>query len=265
MKGTEVPERTRTLAQVAGTMTGVRQKDNDFGAEMRKELLKEALTTGHNKVYTPDSGDESEGEGRARTILTARQPNSYKAVALTVQAALREMAQYAIPAMDAVATADATNQHANADVILPGGTVLLNNVPVSHLLWLGGTYLPEMRKSIALLPTLDPTKNWTPRLGGVYESDVVTQGSFVKDTVPLVLHPGNDRHPPQVTALEKQVHVGEYASTSLSGAIPAERKKELLDRFDLMISLIRDAAARANHTPAVEVREGEELLKFLLS
>ena len=262
MKGTEVPERTRTLAQVAGTMTGVRQKDNDFGAEMRKELLKEALTTGHNKVYTPDADDSEEG---ARSILTARQPNSYKAVTLTVPAALREMTQYAIPAMDAVATADATNQHANADVILPDGTVLLNNVPVSHLLWLGGTYLPEVRKSIALLPTLDPTKNWTLRDGGIYESDVVTQGSFVKDVVPLVLHPGNDKHPPQVQPIEKQVHVGEYANTSLSGAIYASRKKELLDRFDMVISAIRDAAARANHTPAVEVREGEELLKFLLT
>ena len=259
-----MPEnRTRTLAQVASTMTGLRQKDNDFGAAMRKAVISENLITGHNKVYTPDSGDDS--EERTRTILTARQPNSYKAVAVAVEDALHDMAVYAIPAINAVAVTDRTNQHANADVILPDGTILLHDVPVSHLLWLGGTYLPEMRKTIMLLPVLDPARKWNPREGGIHETDVVIQGSFVKDYVPLILHPGTDKHPPQVEKIERQVHVGEYANTTLSGAVPASRKKDLLDRFDIVITAIKDAVARANHTPVTEVKEGEPLLGFLLA
>ena len=185
-----------------------------------------------------------DSEERTRTILTARQPNSYKAVAFAVEDDLHDMAVYAITAINAVAVTDLTNQHANADVILPDGTILLHDVPVSHLLWLGGTYLPEMRKTIMLLPTLDPARKWNPREGGVHETDVVIQGSFVKDYVPLILHPGTDKHPPQVEKIERQVHVGEYANTALSGAVPASRKKDLLDRFDIVITAIKDAVAR---------------------
>jgi hypothetical protein len=250
---------SRTLSQVIGVLTAVRQKDNDMGTELKKKVQSETLTTGLSKVYTPDADPDEEG---ARGILTARQPNSYKAVAVRVEDALKEAMEYSVPAMDAVATNDKTNQVASADIVV-NGTPLARDVPISHLLWLE-KYLGEWRKFIALLPTLDPTKNWTLD-DGVYKSDTVKQGSFVKEVVPLVLHPGTDKHPPQVQAIEKSVHVGEYANTSLSGAVYDSRKKELLDRADLLIRAVKDAAARANQTLAIEVREGEAILGFLLA
>jgi len=251
---------TRILGQVIGIETMARQKDNDFAVEMRKRLASDALTTGHNHVYFPLQDPDEEG---ARGVLTVRQPNSYKAVALTAEDALKESMRLSVAALDVVATKDRTNQHANADVIV-NKSVLIGGAPVSHLLWLE-KYLGEWRKSVSLVPVLNPTKKWNLRDGGIYETDPEDTQSFTKEVVPLVLHPGTDKHAPQVQPIEKSVHVGHYTKTALSGAIYESRKKELLDRFDLVIAAVKDAIARANQAAVTEVKEGEDLMRFLLA
>lgn len=257
-----MPEaRTRTLSQVVGTLTSIRQRDNDAGTELKKKIQNEDLTTGLIKTHTPL---EDMDEETARRMLVNVQPDVYKAVALTVPAALKQAMEYAVPAIDAVATNDTTNQHANADVILPDGTILLKNVPVSHLLWLE-KYFGEWRKYISVLPVLNPTKRWTLADSNIYESTPEVKGSTAKKVIPLVLHPGTDKHAPNVQPIEETLPTGHYTSVALSGAIYPSRKRELLDRFDMVINAFRDAAARANHSPAVEVKEGGELLKFLLA
>ena len=257
-----MPDRTRTLSQVIGNLTSIRAKDNDQGKLLQKQVQNEDLTTGLIKTHTPLPKMDEE---TAQRMLVNLQPDVYKAVALTVPDALLRAMEYAIPAIDAVATNDATNQHANASVFLPDGTELLKNAPVSHLLWLE-KYLTEWRKFISLLPVLDPTKRWTEGDSGIYrQSDPEVRGSTAKKIIPLVLHEGNQQHKPQAQPIEDTVATGHYTSVGLSGAVYPSRKRELLDRFDMVISATRDAAARANHVPAVEVREGEELLKFLLA
>lgn len=258
-----MPEkRARTLGQVAGVMMHIRQQDGDAGKVLQKKVQSEALTTGMTKVFTPKSETADEHES---AMLKARHPDKYKAVALTVKTALEEAAGYAIQALDVTATADKANQSASADVIV-GGEVLIPGVPVSHLLWLGGTYLGELRKFIALLPVLDPTKEWHPADGGIYETTPEVIAANDKELVPITLHDGNDKHPPQVQLVQKdQVYVGKYTSKSLSGAIRESRKKELLDRMDTLIAAVKDAAARANQTPVTEVSEGEAIFGFLLA
>lgn len=255
-------DKPRTLGQVAGVMMHIRQKDNDAGKGIQKRIQSETLTTGLTKVFTPKSESLDEHEN---AMLKARHPDKYKAVALTVMSALEEVAEYAIPAMDVTATADKANQSASADIII-NGKILVPAVPVSHLLWLGGTYLGELKKFLSLLPVLDPTKEWHPADGGIYESTPEVIAANDKELVPVVLHEGTDRHPPQVQLVQKdQVYVGRYVSKSLSGAIYESRKKELLDRMDLLIAAVKDAAARANQAPATEVSEGKAIFGFLLA
>jgi len=253
--------RARTLSQLVGTITGIRQRDNDFGKEMVKRVQNESLTTGLVKVHHPLA--EMTDEQR-RGMLLGTQADISKQVALTVPDALRQAMEYAIPALDAVATNDRTNQDANADVTLPDGTILLANVPVSHLLWLS-KYLSEWRKFIAVLPVLDPTKNWTAGDSHVYKADVETRVSSTKKVVPLVLHQGTDKHAPQVQAIEDTIPTGHYESVALSGAVYPSRKRELTDRFDMVIAAVDDATARANQTQVVDVKEGEALMSFLLA
>ncbi len=253
--------RTRTLSQLVATTTGIRQRDNDHGKELIKKVQSDALTTGLIKTHHPL--EELTDEQR-RGMLLGTQPDVNKPVALTVADALRQAMEYAIPALDVVATNDRTNQDANADVTLPDGTVLIANVPVSHLLWLS-KYLSEWRKFITVLPVLDPTKNWTLGDSDVYRADVETRVSSTKKVVPLVLHQGTDKHAPQVQAIEDFIPTGHYESVALSGAIYPSRKRELTDRFDMVIAAVDDAIARANQTPVVDVKEGEALMSFLLA
>jgi hypothetical protein len=251
----------RTLGQVAGVMMAIRKKDGDVGKELQKRIQAEALTTGLSKVFTPKTESSNEVENAA---LHARHPDKYKPVAVKAEDALREMMKYAVPAMDVAASVDRANQSANASIII-AGKPLVEDVPVSHLLWMVD-YLGEWRKATSLLPVLNPTKNWTPLENGTFESDPEVTASNEKDLVPIVLHEGNDKHPPQVQLVQKDmIYVGKYTARDLSGAIPESRKKELLDRCDLVITAVKDAIARANQTPAPEIREGEIILGFLLA
>jgi len=253
---------TRTLSQVVGTMPAIREKDKESLAEAKRKIQNQDLTTGLRQTHAPlDMISEED----ARRLLVGVKPDQYKPVAVTVAKALAVAKAYAVPALDVMATSDKTNQAASADVVLPDGTVLLNDVPVSHLVWLGNTYLPEWRKVIAALPVLDPTKNWTPGDEDVYHSDPEVRVSTAKKIIPLELHPGNAQHKPQVQPIEDTVTVGHYTTVAMSGAVLPSRKRELLDRWDMVISAVRDATARANHTPVTEVSEGERLLGFLLA
>lgn len=248
--------RARTLGQVIGVEKHLRQADNDAGKVIKKNVQSEGLVKGLTKIYVPDDADAPS---------TAREPDQYKAVAVKVEDVLREAMRYAIPAMDVTATKDKTNQIANADIILGDGTVLVPEVPVSHLLWLEH-YLGDWKGLLAILPTLDPTKLWTLDEGmGIFKDDPVEQVRFAKEQAALVAIAPTDKHPGQWAPYVKETRTGKYTSTVLSGAVKESRKKELIAKADLLLAAVKDAIARANQTTAIEVNEGEILLGFLLA
>lgn len=250
-----MPDRARTLGQVIGVEKLTRQKDNLVGAELKKKVQSEPLIKGLTKVYFPD--DEN-------APSTAREPDQYKAVAVTAENALAEAAKYSAAALDVVATKDAANQHARADIVVNGET-LVPDVPVSHLLFLEN-YIGEWKGFLAALPVLDPTRHWTISNGtGVHRADTEETVRFTKEVVPLVLHPGTPQHPPQVQAINKDTRVGRYETTILSGAVDEKRKKHLLDNADTLLAAIKDAIAVANRTTVAEKEEGTVLLDFLLT
>lgn len=246
--------RPRTLGQVVLVERHLRQQDNRVGADLRKRIKNENLTLGSNRVYHPDDVDAPS---------TAREPDTRKPVALKVGEALREAMEHSVRALDTVATKDTTNQHARAGIIV-GTTTLIENVPMSHLLFLED-YLAEWRAFLDELPVLNPTRHWTLDPGtGEYRADPEENIRFIKEVVPLVLHPGTDKHPPQTQPLQKDIRVGRYVTENLSGAIPENTKKELLHRISMLIVAVKDAIARANQTPVIEVQEGAPLLGFVL-
>jgi hypothetical protein len=248
--------RARTLGQVIGVEKHLRQADNDAGKVIKKNIQSETLTTGLTKVYIPDDPEAPP---------TAREPDQYKMVAVKVEEAFREAMKYAVPAMDITATKDRTNQVANADIILPDGTSLLKNVPISHLLWLEH-YLGDWKGFFSVTPTLDPAKNWTFDEGmGIHKGSVVEQVRFAKEMAVLPLTPTTKEHPGTGQPYTKETRTGKYDNTALSGAVTERRRKDLIAKADLLLAAVKDAIARANQTTAVEVSEGEILLGFLLA
>jgi hypothetical protein len=247
--------RTRTLGQVIGVERHLRRADNDTGKALLKRVQSQELTSGHIRTYTPDDGDAGEA---------AREADKHKLVAITAENALAEAKKYSVPAMDVVATKDATNQHANADLIVDG-EVLVPAVPISHLLWLED-YFAEWRKFLTALPVLNPTRAWhEDKDRGIHVSSTDVTARFLRTTVALQLHGGNDKFSPAAQPIEKEVKVGTYSDTDLSGAVKESRKKQLLANCDTLQAAVRDAIARANQTVAVEVSEGDLLLTRLLA
>jgi hypothetical protein len=244
----------KTLGQVIAVERTLRQTDNDQGARIKRELAKEALTLGAVKEYTPDDDNAPASE---------RVPTQYAEVQHKVEDDLALAMRYAIPAIDAAATKDTTNTVAKADVFIDGQPLLMQ-VPISHLLWLEH-YLAEWRGFLHTLPVLAATKQWTwDRDSQIFRARPEITARNLKTTEPLVLHPGTDKHPPQVTTVNKETHVGTYTNTVLSGAIPAARKRDLIDRCNALEVAVKDAVARANRTPVTEVNEGETILGFIL-
>lgn len=248
----------RTLAQVVSGDRRTRQQDNDRGAEVRKHLSSDRIS-GLLTEYIPDIPDDQ--------IEAASEKSSteFKAVKSFVLRELRTARGYSEPAINAVATKDATNMVAKANLIVEGET-LLEGAGISHLLWLEG-YLNEWRGYLAALPVLPATKDWTQDTANadLWKSNPETQPKTRKKTVALVLHAGNDKHPPQAVPSTEDVRIGRTVKTYHSGAITEERRRQLTDRCDTLIVATRDAIARANQTTAVEVTdEGAAILGYIL-
>ena len=250
----------KSLAQVVGVEKHLRKKDNEVGSTLKKGVQVPSLVTGRTKVFQVLDDAEQEIPRHQHG------QNEYQQVALTVENALKEAGGYSAAALNVIASKDRTNQVATADVEFRG-EALLRDVPVSHLLFLEN-YLTEWRTFLAVLPVLDPSRKWTEDSGelGLFRSEPEITQRVVQDEVPVVLYPHTDKHPAQVQLVKKGVHVGDFTTTILSGAVTQDRKKRLLDNCDELIAAVKDAVARANKTTAIEeTTEGPALMAALLA
>ena len=249
-------ERALTLSAVVGKLKQAREASNRAGIALRNGL-KDAHVTGLNRTFAADDDEKR---------LLNQNAEEYKAVALKVREQLAEDAAITATALDWTLTQDVANCTAKADVIV-GGEVLLSQVPISTLLHLKTNFTEYKAVILAKLPILEPTKEWTwDAQGQVWKSRPEKGGAFVKQSRPLVLHQGTDKHAPQAVPdpAPLPVHIGDWTNVTLSGAIPEQEKRKLLARADELISALKEAIAVADHAPAQKQACGSKLFGFLL-
>ena len=196
--------------------------------------IRSMVMDGARKVYTPNDED---GE---------QLPPDEKIVQDTGPAVLRQLVDYYIPYMDAVATKDFGNVEARADVILDGKTVLAG-APVPHLLFVE-KMLGEWRGYINAMPQRDRAKRWERQEGDIWETDAVTQNRSIKAQLPVEVSPATKEHKAQVMVMEKANFVGTYQTVHTSGAYSQEEKETLLHRIDALLGAVRRAREQANTT-----------------
>lgn len=248
----------RTLSQVIAVLRHTRQKDNDEGSKIKKIFAKSELFEGSIKTYQPKDEDAP---------LEERVPNQEVAARFGAEDLLRQTEKYSIPAINTTATQDRTNCDAAADIVV-GDTTIATKVPISHLLWLED-YLTELKNSLTPIPTLDAARRWVPASGRQWlfetaEPEVTVRD--MKEEVPLVLHPGTDKHPPQVKTIMKATPIGTFSKTYFSGAVTEDRKRQILDRMHQIQAAVKDARERANRTQTIEeTSEGQNIWAFLLN
>jgi hypothetical protein len=241
------------LHTIAALHKGGKERAHLELTALHKESQKPALYSGLSKRYTPFDEEDLD-----------RPMETNERVQLRAQDVADMLYGIMQPLWDTEATLDATNQKANADLVVDGVT-LAHEVPATYLLFLQ-KQLDYVRTFIEKLPTLPLTEDWVydPAVGHYVTLPVKTVSNR-KKTVPLVLHPGNDRHPPQVQAHQEDVPVGTWETVKRSGALPVDVKGRMLRRVNILQDAVKAARERANMTPVVDLKPAATLLDFLLN
>lgn len=165
---------------------------------------------------------------------------------------------------DLVATMDAANQNAVADVIVEGVTVA-SNVPVSTLLYLE-KQLPVLAEVVGKLPVTDVAVDWEwDGDNSVWRADPLTTLRSVKEEKYVIVAPATDKHPAQVAKSVEDAPKGYWTTVKLSGACSPAEKKAYLERIQKLVEAVKVARESANSidAPAVQISEG--LLDFVFS
>ena len=163
--------------------------------------------------------------------------------------------------MDIVATQDAANRSACADIVVDG-KVVLERVAVTTLLFLE-KQLVDLNTFVESFPTLDPAQKWE-------HSDEANCFASTSETTRTKKVPKNHvkyeatkEHPAQVELFHEDLVVGYWRKTDFSGAIPQQRKQAMLSRIRQLQDAVKCAREEANTQEVKDVKIANSLLGFV--
>jgi hypothetical protein len=184
-------------------------------------------------------------------------------VQIKVENVLEMIARAQARMLDVRFTTAETNTQAKADVRVDGHT-LLGDVPASYLLYLE-EFLRNLKALLDKLPVLDPADEWH------YDANRGVHASTAKVTVRAtrvpqaqVLYEATKEHPAQVRPYEIEVPAGDWTTVKFSGALPAERKAELLERTSKLAEAVKTAREYANRIDVTSRQAGDAVFGYIL-
>lgn len=240
----------RKLAQVNAVLTTQKAAAEKAVTELYKRVQKESDFVGRSRVYRPM--DDEKG---------SKLPPENQAVRYKASELLKAVAQTWAGVWDLTATQDEGNTSARADVVVDGMKVL-ENVPVTTLLYLD-KQVNDLQTFVSKIPVPDPAEAWAydPNAGLLRTPPTETVRTS-KEPVVIVKYDATDRHPAQTELVQKDVPVGTWTQTLLSGAMPADVKEAALRKLAKLQAAIKDAREEANSRPAPVAKVAEPLLRF---
>lgn len=240
------------LSQIIAVEKGVKSDTARTVTDLHRDVQKPQLISGLSRTYQPRAEDG------------AQLPAESTRVQLTADDVLARCAQAMTRLLDVTLTKDTANTAARADVKVDGRTIL-PDVPVTYLLFLE-KQLTDLHTFVAKLPVLDPAEQWE------YNNATACWASAPAQTVRTkkiprnhVVHPGNEHHAPQVQVYTEDVPEGDWTTVKFSGALPAVRHRELLQRVTRLQEAVKYAREEANATEVADVKAGEKVFAYLFS
>ncbi|NER38746.1 MAG: hypothetical protein F6J93_33135 [Oscillatoria sp. SIO1A7] len=239
------------LNQIIAIEKGIKSKSIQELAEAQRAIAKPALLAGISRTYRPK---DEEGE---------QLPPESKKVQIKAEEILRQTTEILTKLFDITATKDWTNCRARADVVVEGQT-LLSQVPVSYLLFLE-KQLVDLQAFLKKLPILEASETWN------FDASADCWATEPLQTLKTFKMPRNhvkaeatEHHPAQVEVYYEDVTVGYWRTVKFSGALPAQRVNELLERLDKLQQAVKFAREEANNTDVEEQRIGQRIFQYLL-
>jgi len=240
------------LNQIIAIESGVKTKAERGLTDLYHMIQKPALLNGITRTYTPkdDDGDRLPSES---TLVQVRVPE-----------VLQQVSGVLTRLFDVTLTKEHANQEARANVVVDGNT-LIENVPVTYLLFLE-KQLVSVKTFVEKLPTLDPASLWQYDVNNdQWVTEPVQTVRTKKVPKNWVKAEATDKHPAQVEIFHEDVLVGTWTKVDSSGAIPATRKIELLNRIDKLQTAVKFAREEANSLEVTDHEVGSQVFNYLFS
>ena len=238
------------LNQIIALEKGVKSRSYASLTEAHQQLQKPALLSGITRTYRPK---DDEGE---------RYPPESTRVQLRSEEILRSTATILTELFDVVATKDWANCTARADVVVEGKT-LLEKVPVTYLLFLE-KQLTDLHTFVHKLPVLDPSESWRFEPSqDCWASEPAETSKTKKVPRNHVKAEATEKHPAQVEVYHEDIVVGYGKTVKFSGALPAARVRELLERVERLQKAVKMAREEANGVVVESTKSGDKIFGYL--
>lgn len=240
------------LNQIIAVEKSIKSQSFQELTESHHALQKPTLLSGISRTYRPK---DEEGE-QLPAESTRVQVRSEDIIRETVTAMTR--------LFDVTATKDWANTKARADIVIDGN-VLTAQVPATYLLFLE-KQLVDLHTFIKKLPVLDASETWN------FDSSADCWATEPVQTVKTKKLPRNhvkadatDKHPAQVEVYYEDVIVGYWRTVKFSGALPAKRVNELLERVEKLQQAVKYAREEANNTEVEDQKVGAKIFQYLFT
>jgi hypothetical protein len=222
------------LNQVIAVVSGQKSEAEKTLTEVYHAFQKGELFTGLARTYTPRNADDGDTK-----------PPERKAAQASVRDLYQKAAAVLTRLMNNVATQDWGNCEARADVVA-NGTVLLRDVPVTHLLFLEHK-LADLKAFVDKMPVRDPAEEWRENPESAsFATDPVRTEVTRKVQVPIVLYDATDKHPAQTQLITRDDVVGHWDTKKFSTAVSNKDKETMLARVVQLAEAVKAAREEAN-------------------
>ncbi|WP_216893221.1 DUF7873 family protein [Nocardia alni] len=238
------------LNQIIAVEKGIKSGALRDLAGTQATLQKPALLAGISRSYQPK---DEEGE---------QLPPESTRVQVKSEDVLRRTAATLTRLFDVTATKDWANCEARADVTVEGQT-LLTDAPVTYLLFLE-KQLAELLTFVKKLPVLDAAEAWVfDDSSDTWRTDPVRTIRTKKIPRNHVKAEATEKHPAQVEVYYEDIAVGYWTTSKFSGALPARRINELVDRIEKLSQAVQFAREEANAADVTDRRVGDAVFGYL--
>jgi hypothetical protein len=242
--------KTPKLNQVLAIEKGIKQRSYQNTTSLHQQSKKPSLFSGFSKVYEPV---DEEGQ---------QFPPESQRVQATVPGTIKSVRRSLVELFDIVATKDAANQEAKADVVVDGET-LAEGIPATTLLFLE-KQLSDLSTFVRTLPVLDSQFEWhLDEAVNLHKTKAVKTHKTKKVQKPIVLFPATDKHPAQTQLITEDEIVGHWNTIKQSGAIPVRQRDEMLERILTLTKAVKYAREAANSQEAPKQKLGESILDYV--
>ena len=240
------------LNQILAIEKGTKSRIYGEITQMHHLLQKPSQLNGFSKTYQKKDEDGDDYPPEKQKVQTVASDM------------LKHAGKLLTELFDVTATKDWANTEAKADLVVDGET-LLEQVPATYLLFLE-KQLTDLKTFVGKIPTLDSGEDWSyDESSNLYKTEPTRTVRTKKVQRAIVLYQATKEHPAQTQLISEDVAVGDWITVKHSGALPAPRRDELLERVERLLNAARFARETANATEATRREVGRKIFDYLFA